>query len=107
MVGFEVSPPDLSRCGFLLAGAALTEVAGFKGVSFVYRRGYEVVVISQLPAVPRLEGFAPGTGRGEQRIHQATVKDLKLVVWREGSRISGLSCSRQVFLGPMGQMRCR
>lgn len=107
VVGFAVSPPDLSGCGFVLVRAALTEVGGLRGVSFVYRRGREVAVISQLPAVPRLEGFAPTTGRGEQRIHQATVRDLKLVVWREGNRLSGLCCSQQVFTGPLGQMRCR
>ena len=105
MVGFEVSPPDLSRCGFRLLGANPTQVAGFRGISFVYRSGSEVVVVSQLRSLPHLQGFSTTAGRGQQ-IRQATLRDLKLVVWQEGDRMCGLACTQNVFIGPMGRMRC-
>ena len=107
LAGFEVSPPDFSNCGFRLVYAVPTEVDGLRGVSFLYRRGCDVVVVSQIAGAPRLEGFTPTVGRGGQRIHEAVVKDLKLVVWQEKGNMSGLSCSRKVFVGPMGCMRCR
>lgn len=105
-VGFKVFAPDLSPCGFRLMGCAVTEVAGLKGVSFVYRRGCEVVVISQLPAAPRLHGFSATTGRGGRPLYEATARGLKLVVWQEGNRLCGLSASEHVFTGPMRGMRC-
>jgi len=103
MVGFEVSPPDLSGCGFRLVGANPTRVCGVKGISFVYRRGNEVVVVSQLLEVPRLQGFVRTTGPGEQQLNQATVRDLKVMVWQEGDKVFGLVCGQQVSVGPLGQ----
>jgi anti-sigma factor RsiW len=106
LVGFNVSPPDFTPCGFALVGAVTTEVNHAKGVSFVYRRGCEVVVVSQLKATPQLKRFNKTTAVRGKQAHYATVKDLKLVVWQEGERLMSISCSQQVFVGPMGGMNC-